>query len=395
MPAPDWLNHPFPLPSDGEDTEPMPPVDAFSGVNRIYIHPAHKTLRTEGDSIEEVAYLVHPADASEFARYQEIDNERQSGRWQATGDYHDRYGLVYERVAPQPGDNLPESPDTLPGDGVDPLGLFPEPPLPNFTAQERVVEQALALADAKTEIQLLRDLNKRKTDRINEFARSNQHQRDTIDALRRDLAEANARLAQQPPDGLAELRARVNELASIVLEPVPYEVVERRARVEVKTLRTSIRTPEKMAKADIDLADALNTGWEIRDIAIDSGSYGSDDWCIRIVTLTREIEDDATSPDPQADALEPAADPVIDDTATENAQPIITDVNPVRPSLNKLPALAQRIRTDGLDATKATLNADLFAVGQAAYEARSTSNHLSQRPPMLPGLPLPVIGGAL
>lgn len=250
-------------------------------------------------------------------------------------------------IAPQPGDGLPETPDVDRDMGVGPLvrdgslfGVAPEDPATARVIMETIASDAhmalladkaallnerdqLArdLDDARTALSLKHDLYERILKSNSNLMTENRNLRETLDKVRRDLRESEARQRSAPPSPdvlalLEKLTTRVDELEALLDEPVPYtlaDAVERLSRVEVWTLNQNIASSGARKEADDQLAAALNAGWTALHIGLDTGlTEGGSAWTYRIVTLTREIVEDATGPDPKAEAATPLTVPGVD-----------------------------------------------------------------------------------
>lgn len=216
-----------------------------------------------------------------------------------------------------------------PGDGLPP-SESPAPPLVDLPGMTSHRAMALEINQLVTERDALYgQVASLKSDLLDKET-SNRVLRGALDDLRRVNAKLVAQAASHPADELAELRARIDELAAIVLEPIPYALVESVSapvKVEVFTAVQNISGGERF-KANNALAAWLNDGWEIIPALSGVQTFvdSSGDYAVqvdqRIVTLTREVEDDDAGDAPEAAvSVEPA----------DEAQPLPAAVPDTRP----------------------------------------------------------------
>jgi len=279
----------------------------------------------------------------------------------------------------QPGENLPSS------------GLDFEPEQHGITLQQLFNPptsfQAMRAErdDAMTRAMMLQMERGALKSKVEELEESNQSLRETLDKVRRELAEARLKLEQRAPDTTLEaLAERVNDLEDVIYPlDASGQPVSRTLGREVQTLVQNIKTTTDRESADIELTEKLNLGWEI--LHINAGRNDGHDYTAiwRVVTLMRDVPDDASGDDDHVELELPGK--------TADAEPAVTPLSPaiiIEPPAVPAPALnealdhpiVQAIRQNGSDAVIVEANRELLQVAEAASELRRT--HVVRRPPV-------------
>lgn len=205
----------------------------------------------------------------------------------------------------QPGDNLPSNGlDFEPADhGISLDDIWKVPQSPFRLQDERDLAMTRLLA-----LQIERGALKTQVEEQEELIAS---LRETLDAVRRDLAAARLKLEHQPaqqPDGLTTLLERVDDLEEIVypMREAQAQPVSGALGKEVQTLVQNIKSATDRENADLELTEKLNLGWEILHInaARNDGLDFTTIW--RVVTLVRDVPEPAAGDDGHAEADAPA-----------------------------------------------------------------------------------------